>query len=95
MASKNQQDLLKFLGSEYTTKDIDGEICIYRKINDHYDIELSGTARKNHPISVFVWDISKGEGNSAIIVEKHFDISGRDHLKLLLEDLTKKYLDLT
>lgn len=94
MASKNQQELLKFLGSEYSIKEIDGELCVYRKINACYDIELSGTARKNYPISVFVWDISKGEGVTAVIVEKHFDISGWDSLKGLLDDLTKKYQDL-
>jgi hypothetical protein len=58
MASKNQQELLKFLGSEYSMKEIDLELCIYRKINSRYDIEISGTHRKNHPISVYVWDIS-------------------------------------
>lgn len=32
MASKNQQELLKFLGPEYSMKEIDLELCIYRKI---------------------------------------------------------------
>ncbi|WP_196037126.1 hypothetical protein [Anaerotruncus colihominis] len=95
MASKNQQDLLKFLGPEYSIKEIDLELCIYRKINSRYDIEISGTHRKFHPINVYVWDISNGEGNTAIIVEKHFDISNRTALKTLLDILTKKYQDLT
>jgi len=94
MASKNQQELLNFLGKEYSVKEIDCELCLYRKINSHYDIEISGTSRKNHPISVFVWDISKGEGVSATIVEKYFDISNRVSLKMLLDELTKKYQDL-
>lgn len=94
MASKNQQELLKFLGPEYSMKEIDLELCIYRKINSHYDIEISGTHRKNHPISVYVWDISNGEGNTAIIAEKHFDISNWTALKTLLDNLTKKYQDL-
>ena len=46
MASKNQQELLKFLGPEYSMKEIDLELCIYRKINSRYDIEISGTHRK-------------------------------------------------
>ena len=52
MASKNQQELLKFLGPEYSMKEIDEELCVYRKINARYDIEISGTHRKNHPVSV-------------------------------------------
>ncbi len=94
MGTKNQQELLKFLGPEYSIKTIDLESCLYRKINGHYDIEISGTARKNHPISVFVWDISNGEGVSAAIVEKHFDITDWESLKALLDTLNKKYQDL-
>ena len=94
MASKNQQDLLKFLGPEYSMKEIDLELCIYRKINSNYDVEISGAHRNNHPLSVFVWDISNGDGVSAIMVEKHFDISNWGALKDLLDNLTKKYQDL-
>lgn len=94
MASKNQRELLDYLGPEYSMKEIDGELCLYRKINSHYDIEISGTSRSNHPVSVFVWDISSGEGVSAVIVEKHFDISDRSALKALLDELTRKYQDL-
>ena len=50
MYSKNQQELLKFLGPKYTIKEIDMEPCFYRKINHKYDIEISGTFRKNRPI---------------------------------------------
>lgn len=94
MASKNQQELLKFLGSEYSMKEIDLGLCIYRKINSRYDIEISGTHRKNHPISVYVWDISNGDGISATMVEKHFDIPNWTDLKTLLDNLTMKYQDL-
>ena len=69
MYSKNQQELLKFLGPKYTIKEIDMEPCFYRKINHKYDIEISGTFRKNRPINVYVWDISNGEGIDAVIVE--------------------------
>lgn len=91
MPSKNQKELLEFLGPEYSVKEIDYELCIYRKLNDHYDIEISGTARKNHAFSVFVWDISSGEGVSASIAEKHFDIPDKLTLKNLLDDLAHKY----
>ncbi len=91
MGSKNQQDLLKFLGPEYSIKVIDGSPCIYRKFNDHYDLEITGAGRKNRPVCVFVWNISSGEGVSAVIAEKHFDISDWASLKALLDELTRKY----
>lgn len=93
MYSKNQQELLKFLGPKYTIKEIDMEPCFYRKINHKYDIEISGTFRKNRPINVYVWDISNGEGIDAVIVEKFFDISGWGELKALLENIIEKYRD--
>jgi len=94
MLTKNQKELLDFLGPEYTTKTIDLEICLYRKINDHYDIEISGSARKSHPLSVFVWDISRGQGVAAEIVDRYFDISSREALKKLLDEITRKYQNL-
>lgn len=95
MITKNQQALLEYLGPEYSTKTIDMELCIYRKINARYDIEISGTARQNHPISVFVWDISHGDGVAAQIVERWFDIKNMSNLKQLLNNLVEKYQDLT
>lgn len=91
MGSKNQQDLLEYLGAGYTLKTIDQELTIYRRINNHYDIELSGTSRKGRPISVFVWDISNGEGASSRITERHLDVTDWDDLRALLEQLTEKY----
>lgn len=87
--SKNQKRLLEFLGPEYSIKEIDQEPCIYRKINSQYDIEISRTFRKSKSIAVYVWSTSPN-----IIVEKHFNISSDDELKLLLTDLLKKYQDL-
>lgn len=94
MASKNQQELLKFLGSKYSIRDFDFEPCVYRKINNNYDIEISGTNKKNHPIDIYVWDISQSEQGGAHIVEKHFNISDWSILKALLDDIVRKYQDL-
>ena len=93
MATSYQKDLLTFLGPEYSIREIDLEPCIYRKINDKYDIEISGTTRRNRPLGVYVWDISKGSGAEAVIVEKHIDVSNPVALKILLNDLVKKYQD--
>lgn len=92
--TKNQKELLNLLGPEYSIKVIDLEPCIYRKINENYDIEISGTLKKSQSIYVYVWDISRGIGNAACIVETVDNIKSHLHLKNIVEDLTKKYLDL-
>lgn len=50
----------EMLGNPYTTTIIDGEEVIYRKLNDAYDIEVSG----NDPYTVFVWCL---EGHKEIV----------------------------
>lgn len=95
MVTKSQRELLEFLGPEYSTREIDCEIVLYRKINSRYDVEISGAARKRHPVSVYVWDVSRGTGVAAEIIEKFFDISNRIALKVILDDITKKYQNLT
>lgn len=93
MASKNQKELLKFLGPGYSIKEIDFGPCIYRRINARYDIEVSGAYRKDYPISVYVWDISNGVHASAVVAEQHNGISDWSALKALLDGLTRKYRD--
>jgi hypothetical protein len=95
MITKNQKELLDFLGPQYSIKTIDGEPCIYRKINSHYDIEISGTRAKSSPLAVFIWDISHGTNFSAQIVEKVFDIPDKDTLLQVLNSFLEKYKDLT
>ena len=95
MIAKNQKELLDFLGPQYSIKTIDGEPCIYRKINSHYDIEISGTRAKSSPLAVFIWDISHGTNFSAQIVEKVFDIPDKDTLLQVLNSFLEKYKDLT
>lgn len=91
MPSKNQQELLDYLGPEYSTKVIENELCLYRKLNAHYDIEISGTSRKRCPINIYVWDISAGEGPYAHTVESYFDITDWSTLKTILDNITTKY----
>ncbi len=91
MPSKNQKELLQLLGSKYSIKTIDGEECIYRKINDTYDIEISGTRLKTRPMHVFVWQI-KGKFE---IVDRYFDIKDYQSLKSVLSNVIHKYQDLT
>lgn len=89
--TENQKNLLAYLGPEYSVKIIDGVESIYRKINENYDIEVSGTLRKGHNMSIFVWDISGGIPTE--IVERHFDIKDWAQLKSLLNQIVEKYSD--
>lgn len=91
MITANQNRLLAMLGPDYSVKEIDLEDCIYRKLNSKYDIELSGTARKGRPISIYVWDISNGDGISAQIVEKIHQIKYDVELLTVLNSLAEKY----
>ncbi len=95
MPSRNIKEILKYLGSAYTIRMIDGEDCIYRKINDAFDIEVSRANRKNNLMWVYVWDISEKIWNRPHIIETIRDISGEENLKAVLEALVKKYQDLT
>lgn len=89
--TENQKKLLSFLGPEYSVKIIDQVECLYRKINDNYDIEISGALRKGQKVCVFVWDISKGHPTE--IVERHFDIKEWTDLKALLNQIVERYSD--
>ena len=95
MVSKNQKELLEFLGANYFMKTIDGEPCICYKINPCYEIEISGTKHKNNPIGVYVWDLSQGDGPHAKMVERLFNFSNKFQLKECLDTLIVKYQDLT
>lgn len=89
--TRNQVRLLRFLGAPYQTKVIDWELCLYRKLNDHYDLEISNTARKGRNMSVYVWDISNGDASNARCIEKAHDIFTPEHLKKTLDKLALKY----
>lgn len=89
--TKNQRELLKFLGPEYSMKTIDFGPSLYRRLNDRYDVEILSATRKGRPASVYVWDISKGVDGRAVIVERHSGIRNRDALKELLDGLASKY----
>lgn len=54
MMNKNMKEVLAELGSDYTTKVIDWEDCIYRDLGQ-FDIEVSGCNYKNRTYGVYVW----------------------------------------
>ena len=81
------------LGPEYSIQVIDFENVIYRKINEDYDIEVSGldNARKAINCFVYVWDRSASSGVQ--IVEKYDSIDNLTALKSLLYKIIDKYRD--
>ena len=91
--SNKLNDTLMYLYSDYSIKTIDMEPCIYRKISDRYDIEVSGldNSSKRFSADVYVWDISNGDGIGATTVENIHGIKSADELKAVLDTLFVKY----
>ena len=89
--TKNQSELLKVLGADYSAKRIDLELCLYRKLNNNYDLEISGTSRKGRAMTVYVWDIRAGENWNARIIETVRGLKDAGQLKQALDELVCKY----
>ena len=86
---KKIKTVLNDLGSDYEIKVIDAEQCIYRNLNNGYDIEVSGlnNQRKSFEARVYVWNTKDGTR----IVERNTDIASFEELKKTLDDLSIKY----
>ena len=82
-------DILKDLGPAYSIQTIDNERVIYHKINDCYDIEVSGldSHKKNPTIVIYVWQLKPGKQ----IVERIEGIHTISHLADTLVELRRKY----
>lgn len=77
----------------YTIKEIDLEQCIYHKINDYYDIEVSGlnNRKKSNACTIYVW-----------LIKPHYEIveiipvsSNLSALADTLVEIRHRYLPLT
>ena len=55
-----QQDLLDYLGKQYTVKRIDGLDCIYRDFGD-YDVEISGGGGSLTKLHISGWATEGGD----------------------------------
>lgn len=82
-------DILNAKNNVYSIRVIDAENCIYRKINNDFDFEISGLDcnSKKFNATIYVWKITDG----SFIVEKIHDIKTVEQLSALLEDLASKY----
>ena len=89
-------EAVSYLGPDYTTKVIDGELCLYRDLGNGFDIEVSGlrsqAQRGRICAYVCVWDL---QGPGALEYVRGDDGSGRLRnlmdLKRELDSLVAKY----
>lgn len=89
--SKNLKEVLDFLGDPYRAQNIDGVPAVYRKLNNHYDIEIDGCQYKTTPYRVYVWDIRDGMDIRARLVEQSGPIDDLQELKRVLDGYVQKY----
>lgn len=78
------------LGSAYSIATVDHERCIYRKLNESFDIEISGVDNAKTQrlrINVYVWRTHPHRE----IVEKIFDIPTIHELRQQLQLIEDKY----
>lgn len=86
---KKIKDICAQLGDLYSIKVIDLENCIYRKLNDEYDIEVSGldNRKKGFSCTVYLWSIKAGNR----IESTYSDISSFGQLLETLQSLEMLY----
>lgn len=86
---KKIKSVLSELGSNYEIKVIDAEQCIYRNLNNGFDIEVSGlnNQKKSFSASIYVWQTNDG----IRIVDKSPNLTSLEELKEQLETLSVKY----
>jgi len=90
--TKKLNEICASLGHQYSIDVIDGEQVIYRKINDFYDIEVSGlnNNRKTFKATIFVWRLKPGKQTVEIID----GLKSFQSLKSALDRLVEKYQSL-
>lgn len=85
--TKTLKDRVKFMGKGYEVKTIDGENCIYRKLQNGVNFEVSGAdnnREKTLSMSVYTWF-------SGSIIEEVHGVKTLDMLKTSMDYLTHKY----
>ena len=87
--TKKFKDTLKYLGSNYSVKNIDLENVIYRDLGNGFDFEISGLDNSKHSFnaSVYVWNTKNGSK----VVETIHNINSKESLNETLNTLNQKY----
>lgn len=90
--TKKLKELCASLGSNYSITIIDREQVIYRKINDCYDIEVSGlnNNRRSMNATIYIWQLKPGQQT----IETVRNITTLESLKSSLTSLVGKYQNL-
>ena len=67
--SKKLKETLSALGPAYRIEEIDGEKCIYRKVNSNYEIEISGlnNSRESFTCTAYLRDMRLS--NNGLIIQ--------------------------
>lgn len=83
--------IINKLGKNYSKKIIDMELCGYRKLNNNYDIEISGinTNSSKNDFTVYLWKLKP----NPTISKSYPDIKSVDQLIQILNQIEDEYLD--
>ena len=89
--TKNFKIIMDQLGKNYSSKIIDMELCGYRKLNNNFDIEISGindNKKVNLDISVYLWKLNP----DPIIFASYPNIKSINDLLQTLKIIEEQYL---
>lgn len=91
--TKKLKEICLSLGSDYCIKIFDGEQVIYRKINNSYDLEVSGLNNNQKTIdaTIYLWQLKPSQQ----VIETIKNITTFESLKSSLESLVEKYQNLS
>lgn len=84
-----QQEIIDRIGN-YTLRRIDGTWSLWKKLNDHYDVEIMGSHDRSMPFTVTVFDISNGDWHPPV-VEYHENIKGLATLEHIVTEVEWKF----
>lgn len=84
-----QQEISDRIGG-CSLKYIDGAWSLWKKLNDHYDIEILGSYCRSDPFTVVIYDISRGEWHPPV-VERYDDIASLAALEHIVTEANWKY----
>jgi len=89
--NKNLKDATSKLHSYgWRVKWIDGEQCLYKKLNPTFDVEVSGINNRktrNYSVNVFVWEITP----DIKIVDSYTELSSLDQVVSTLLEIEERY----
>lgn len=86
-----QQEIIDRIGN-YSLKYIDGAWSLWKKLNNHYDVEILGSYSRSEPFTVIVYDISHGDWHPPVVDQRE-NLKGLASLEDAVTELEWKYSD--